>query len=658
MSRLSCIALLVSSLAIAQKLPVTLEVAARPSTRSDTMASITWAPDGRSFAYTTGKTLWVYDIPSTAKRELGSLSALEKAAAKADSRAPEPFAWENRRVSERKLQWTPDGRSLLITAEGDLFLWPVESGKWVQLTSTPEREHDPKLSPDGRLISFQRNNELHVLQLANRTTRRLTHDATATVWNGRLDWVYPEELDLGSAHWWSPDSLQIAFLQFDVSRQEVYPHAHLLKRDAIYEPQRYPKAGTPNAEVRLGVVPASGGKVTWADLGDPLQSLLARVDWLPDSKRVAVQRLNRIQTELALLFVDAATGGARNVLTERDPHWINIGNDLQFLDKREAFLWSSEMTGFRHLYLYSSDGRKLKQLTSGNWEVRSVVGLDEEQGVVYFHSRERSPLGSDLYSVSLNGGRRTLITPARGMHTVTMPRARAQYFIDLYASLTDAPRRTLHRITGDEIALLQPPDPAAGEHVFIKPEIVEVKTRDGALLYARLMRPAGFDAAKKYPAVVMVYGGPHAQNVCECYAGLNWEQALAQRGFVVWQLDNRGTAGRGKAFETKLFRRFGKQELEDQQAGIQHLLSMGFVDPKRIGMHGWSYGGFLTLYTRIAASCDCGRARHRLAQLRHHLHGALSRTATAKRGRLPPQFTAPSGGKAANAADAGAQFSG
>ena len=580
----------------AQKKPVTLEVAARPP-RADAMSAPVWAPDGQRFVYTTGKPLWLYDIPTGKKRELGTIAELEKAAVKSP-RKYEPFAWENRRVREDKIQFTPDGRALLITADGDLFRWEIDSGKWTQLTSTADAERDPKLSPDGRSVSFVRRNELHVMDLATRKTRQITTGATDTLWNGRVDWVYPEELDLGTAHWWSPDSQRIAFLQFDVSRVEIYPHSHLLTRDAVYEPQRYPKAGTPNPDVRLGIVGATGGKVVWAELGDPRQSLLARVDWLPDSKRVAVQRLNRIQNELALIFIDASNGSPRTVLTERDPYWVNISNDLRFPDAK-TFLWSSEDNGFRHLYLYSTEGKRLKQLTSGEWEVKSVVAVDGE--TVYFQSRERSPLGSDLYSVSLNGGPRKLLTPAPGQHSVSMPRSGATHFVDTFTSMTEPPRKTLHGITGEQVAVLQEPESITAEYEFIKPEVVPVKTKDGALLYGRVFKPAKFDPAKKYPAVVLVYGGPHAQNVCECYSGLTWEQALAQRGFVVWQLDNRGTAARGKAFETKLYRRFGRQELADQTEGIQHLISMGFVDPKRIGMHGWSYGGFMTLYTVLNA---------------------------------------------------------
>jgi dipeptidyl-peptidase-4 len=585
--------------ATAQKKPVTIEVAARPA-RTDAIGAPVWAPDGQSFIYTSGKAMWLYDVKARSKRVIGSLETLEKAAVRRMI-GREPFGWENRRVHEEKIQWLPDGRSLLVAAEGDLFRWPLETSKWEALTATADAERDPKLSPDGSLVSFVRENELHVLDLATRTVRRLTNDSSETVWNGRLDWVYPEELDLGTAHWWSPDSKRIAFLQVDVGRVELYPHSHLLDRDALAEPQRYPKAGAPNPEVRLGFISASGGDAVWAGLGDPRHHLLARIDWRPDSKGVAVQRLNRVQNQLTLLFTDAANGSSRAVLTERDPHWVNLSHDLRFVATRDAFLWSSEESGFRHLYLYSTAGEKLKQLTSGEWEIKSVVAVDEERKLVYYHSRERSPLGADLYSVSLDGGSRKLLTPAQGQHSISMPRRAPAYFLDAFQSMTAPPRRTLYAIGGEQIEELQAPEAIAAEYEFIRPEVLRVKTGDGALLYARLTKPAGFDASKKYPAIVMVYGGPHAQNVCECYAGLTWEQALAQRGFVVWQLDNRGTAGRGKAFETKLFRRFGHQELMDQLHGIDHLVSLGFVDRRRIGMHGWSYGGFMTMYTALKA---------------------------------------------------------
>jgi dipeptidyl-peptidase-4 len=592
---LLAVPLAVSS-AVAAKKPVTIEVAARPASPPESMGTPVWAPDEKSFAFVAGKAIWLYEIKTKARRQLASLDEIAKSAAKPPS--PEPFDWENRRVRHETLQWLPSGKTLLVFAGGDLFLLHLASGKTEQLTSTPEREANPALSPDGRSVSFHKNNELHLLDIESRATRPVTSGATPTVWNGRLDWVYPEELELGTAHWWSPDSKNLAYLQFDVSDEWIYPHADLLNTKVVYEPQRYPKAGTPNPRVRLGVVAARGGATSWIDTGSLDDALLARVDWLPDSSRIAVQRLNRVQNVLTLLFANASTGKAQPVLTERSPHWVNVSSDLRFLKKRDAFLWSSEQSGFRHLYLYSYDGKQIARLTDGEWEVKSVAGLDEGRNTVYYVSRERGPLTTDLASVDLAGGTRKLVTRSKGQHGIHIS-PKASYFVDTYQSLTEPVQKTLHSFSGSKIATLQPPNPEADDYEYSVPEIVTVKSGDGALLYGRVVRPRDFHRHKKYPAVVMVYGGPHAQSVCECYTGLSWEQALAQRGFVVWQLDNRGTAGRGLAWETRLFRRLGKQELDDQEAGIRHLISLGYVDPQRIGMFGWSYGGFMTMYTLL-----------------------------------------------------------
>lgn len=584
--------------ALAQKKPVTLDVAAQPPAVKDAVSSPVWAPDSQSFAWIAGSNVHLYDVANKSRKQLLSLDAMEKSAVQRDE--PRPFEWQNRRVAEQKLQWTPDGKRLMLLVKGDLFLYDIPSGKYEQITATPEPERDPKLSPDGKTLSFSRANEMWVLDLGTRKARRLTSDGGPTVWNGRLDWVYPEELGLGNAHWWSPDSNRIAFLQFDVSREWIHPHANLLDIKAIYEPQRYPKAGTPNPDVRLAVVDVAKGKVKWMDLGDARGALLARVDWLPDSTQVAVQKLNRVQTTVQLLFADADTGRSRVVISETDPHWVNLSDDLRFLKGRREFLWSDESTGYRHLYLYSYEGKRLKQLTSGEWEMKSLAAVDEERGVAYYLSRERSPLSLDLASVPLTGGKPTRITEEAGARTVSVA-PDASMFLDTFSSNTQPTVKTLRRMSGKSIDVVQPPNPAIAEYEFIRPEFLQIKAQDGDTLYARLIRPKDFDPSKKYPAIVGVYGGPHAQNVCECYTGLSYEQALAQRGYVVWQLDNRGTASRGKAFETKLYRRLGKQELEDQIVGVRHLMGMGFVDPKRIAIHGWSYGGFMTLYAMLNA---------------------------------------------------------
>lgn len=384
----------------ADRKPVTLEAlaSARPP---EAGGPLLWAPDGKRFAYLDGGSYWLYEIPSRSRRELFATRPLDTAARKP---APETaFRFENRRVTERRFQWLPSGDDALILAGGDLFLYHLAAGKWDQLTDTAAAERDPKVSPDGARVSFRRDHELYSMELGTRQVARLTHDATDTLWNGELDWVYPEELELGTAHWWSPDSRHIAYLQFDVSRESVYPHVDLRNLRAILEPQRYPQAGTPNADVRVGIVPAAGGETRWMDFGETRDVLLARLDWLPDSRFVAAQRLNRVQNRLDLLVADIATGASRLLLRETDPAWVNVSGDLRFLENSDRFLWSSERSGFRHLYLYSMDGTELAQLTRGNWEVTSVVAADRTAQVAYFLSTEVSPLERHLHKVRFDG---------------------------------------------------------------------------------------------------------------------------------------------------------------------------------------------------------------------------------------------------------------
>ena len=592
--------LLVFALAVpgvTQKKPVTLETLAQ--LRPPAPLNPVWSPDGRRFVFQEGGKLWLFEIASRSKRELLSLSALSAAAV--TPRRPESYPWENRGVREQNVQWFPSGNDLLIRAGGDLFRFHLHVGGWVQLTATPDDERDPKLSPDGRKVSFRREHDLWVLDIATAKAVRLTHDGSATLLNAELDWVYPEELALGTAHWWSPDSTRIAYLQFDVSREPLYPQVDLLPLPPRYEPQRYPKAGEPNAEVRLGVVAASGGPTRWMDLGQTRDMLFARFYWLPDSSGIAVQRLNRVQNRQYLLIADAASGVSRIILEESDPCWINVRDNFRWLAGGREFLWWSERDGFGHLYRYSREGKLLARLTQGDWEVTEVAGVDEQAGLIYYLSTESSPLERQLFQVSLDGGQRKRLTRKPGTHSVNMSPT-AQFFLDTYSSLSTPPAVLLCARDGSELATLRAPqEKLLSEYDILPTEIVPVKASGGELLYARLIKPAGFSPTRKYPAVVAIYGGPHAQAVRDAWPGISFDQVLAHRGFVVWQLDNRGSAGRGHRWECAVHRNFGAKELEDQKEGLRHLFSLGFVDPARVGVYGWSYGGYMTLYCLLNA---------------------------------------------------------
>ncbi len=574
--------------------------------RMDMAGQPVWAPDGKTFVYRQGGALMLYTILTRDAREVAKMEPMNSAAAKVP--AAVRFDWENRGVREESMQWFPEGNQLLISAGGDLFILRLETGKFDQLTATPVAERDPKLSPDGRMVAFRRDHDLWVLDISAKKEIRLTYDGTETLRNGEPDWVYPEELGLGTAYWWSPDSKMIAYLQFDISAEPLYPHVDLRNAKPVFEPERYPQAGDANAEVSLGVVPAAGGPTRWMDVGSTRrQYLIGRVKWMPDARHIAVQRLTRIQDRLDLLAADATTGETRLMLREADPYWVNLHDDLHFLDDGKRFVWSSERDGYRHLYLYSlsysGEARELRRLTSGGWEVRRVAGVDSKTERVYYLSSEPSPMETQLYSIRLSGKDKTRLTSEAGSHDVSLSPG-ADYFVDSYSNRETPSRRVLRQANGAEYATLRESDRSVeNEFELLPSEVVTLKAADGRTdLYGSIVKPVGFQPGRRYPAIVLVYGGPHAQSIVNRYGGLSMDQMLAHRGYVVWQLDNRGAFGRGHVFETPIHRELGVVELADQKAGVDYLTSLGYVDPQRIGIYGWSYGGFMTLNAMLNAA--------------------------------------------------------
>jgi dipeptidyl-peptidase-4 len=557
-----------------------------------------WRPDGNAFAYEEDGKIWLYDISA---RTASVWLKLRGKPARPPRESQRPFQWQNRRVDKAGPQWFPDNKRLLIPEQNEVDIAELGHSTPVATFKEINADNVPALSPDGTAVLFRRGGNLYVFTLASRKIAQLTFDATPEVRNGQLDWVYPEELDLGTAFWWAPDSKRIAYMQFDVSPEFVYPHADLLLTRAIFEPQRYPQAGTPNARVRVGIISCDGGKTKWLNLAANPDDLIARVQWLPNSEQVAVEKLNRLQNRLNLVIADAVANGSHIVLTEHDKTWINVNDDLHFLTKQAAFLWSSERSGFRHLYVYSMRGKQMRQLTSGDWQVNGVSAVDEEHGFVYYTSAEASPIEDQLYRVPIEGGEPQRISAGAGMHAISIePHARC--YQDTFSNLTTPPEVTLHASDGSKIATIKTTDRSVLDQLNILPvQIVKLAANDGTLLYARLIKPAHFDPAQKYPAIVFVYGGPQAQSVHDAWNGVSWEQILANKGFVIWQVDNRGSFGRGHAFESPVYHELGKTELSDQRAGVEKLLSMGFVDKGRIGIYGWSFGGYMTIYSLLHA---------------------------------------------------------
>ena len=577
-----------------------------PSLNGHLTAGLAWSPDGKQLGFfknippsrlkESRTELWVMDVASGKSRLLVSSDKLESMLPAQAARATQATGLG--RHAPAQYQWAPDGTALLFQGPSSLAWFDLKTQTARPIVSGEQEIADPKISPDGRYVSFVRDHNLWLVSITDGKERALTQGGTQEVRKGELDWVCPEELDLLTAYWWAPDSSAIAYLEMDERKVAQYPLVDFTSPTGEAEEERYPPAGGANPIVRVLVAPIDGGQSRVVDTGDETDIYIARVNWLPDSKHLAIQRLNRSQTVLDLLFADVPSGQTRTALTEKDQYWINISDDLHFFKDGRRFLWSSERSGYRHLYLYDLDGKELAQLTKGEWEVSAVSGVDEGKGLVYFTSTQKSPLERHLYRVGLDGSGFTRLTNANGTHGINLsPDAGA--FVDAYSNSMNPPTQELMRVDGPLIAVINENKVAELADCHLQPvEFLSVRAHDGVQLNAMMIKPPDFSPARKYPLIVFTYGGPHAQVVLNAWGGNTflWHQLMAKKGYIIFALDNRGSAGRGHLFEVPLHLRLGAQELSDQHDGVTYLKSLPFVDGNRIGIWGGSYGGHMTLH--------------------------------------------------------------
>jgi dipeptidyl-peptidase-4 len=500
------------------------------------------------------------------------------------------------------LELNPAGDALVLRAVGDLWVWRIASSSLVRLTAEPGEEGQAQWSPDGKSVAFVRAHDLFAVNAGGGSERRLTVDGSPDRLNGILDWVYQEEIygrGMFRAFWWSPDSRSLAYLQLDERDVPTYTLVDDIPTHPEPQVERYPKSGDPLPGVKLGVVAAVGGQTRWFDLsaysGAPL--LVVRVAWTPDSKQVVYQLQDREQTWLELLAAPRGGGEPRRLLREETPAFVSVQDDgLVFLPDA-SFLWISERSGWAHIYHHDGEGKLLRPLTAGEWEVSAIHGADAKNGWVYFSGTERSAIGSDAYRVRLDGSGLQRLTSERGSHKVAFDDG-WRHFVDTWSDLVTPPRQALHASDGKRVRLLEEARIASlDEYRLGVPELVQVPTRDGFPMEAMLLRPPDFDAGKRYPVMVFTYGGPHAPSVNDAWGrDYLWYQLLAQRGVVVWVCDNRTASGKGARSTWPLWKELGRGELADIEDGLAWLKKNPWVDGARIGISGWSYGGFMTLY--------------------------------------------------------------
>ncbi len=509
-----------------------------------------------------------------------------------------------------------DSKTLLYEHSGDIFLLDLEASAVRRITNTEAQEAAPRFSPDGRWVAYVRENDIHAAETASGRERRLTRDGSETRLNGKLSWVYWEEImdRRDEGYRWSPDSAAILYLQSDDSPVSQYPLPDHEPATPRVRWQRYPKAGSQNPVVRAGVVELGGGETRWIDLEKAEKDrasieYIARCAWLPDSKRAVLQTLNRAQNHLRVWIVDRSGGDVRLALEETSPTYINLHRDLHFLPDGERFLWVSERGGFRHLYLHAAKGGPAVNLTSGEWALRSsggagpylgsVAWIDASGGQVLLHAASPSPLETQIFRVPLDGKAMVRLSEGGGTHSATVSPG-GRFFVDEYSRSGVPPRLTLHRIDGSLLHVIHPSGTdKLAPFSLAPPELFTVSAGDGAQLPARLFRPQLIEEGRKYPAIVYVYGGPGAPAVADKWDGTwyLWSQVLAKRGFAVFTVDPRSASDQGKAKEDAVHRKFyGDVELKDILAGVRHLKSLSFVDPARVGIWGWSGGGTNTVY--------------------------------------------------------------
>jgi len=580
-----------------------------PSLSGHLAHALEWSPDGKELTFLEAErssagwrpALWAMNASNGEKAVLVSGEKLGQVLPA--NPGPASQATGLGRHPPAQYEWAPDGSALLFADPTSLSWFDLKTQTPRTLVSGKEPIGDPKISPNGRYVSFIRDHNLYSVDVKDGKEHALTTGGTEAIRKGELDWVYPEELDLTTAYWWAPDSSAVAFLEMDERNVNQYPLVDFASYTGEAEEERYPVAGGINPTVHVYVVPANGGTPQPMDTGENTDIYLPRVNWMRDSRHLAIQRLNRAQTELDLLDADIATGKTQVLLSERDPYWINLGDELYFFKDGKRFLWSSERTGYRHLYLYDLDGRELGQITKGEWEVTALDGVDEARGEVYFTATAKSPMERQVYRVKLDGTGFMQVTKEEGMHGARFaPDASA--FADTFSKTGMPPRQELARADGTEIAPIEENKvPGLAEYQLSPVEFVKIKADDGTELNAYLIKPVDFDPAKKYPVLVYTYGGPHAQVVLDGWGGTTylWHEMLAQKGIAIFALDNRGSAGRGHVFEEPIHYHFGKIELADQRDGVKWLKSQPWVDGNRIGIWGWSYGGHMTLHAMFEA---------------------------------------------------------
>ena len=566
---------------------------------------VNWIEGGRRFSYTdrdpatNAPVIRAYDPPT------GQSTVLFTTAGVTVPGTNQAFSYDS-------FQWAQDSKHLVFQTNfqpiyrrsgiSDFYIYSL-ADKSLKLATRGARTAE--LSPNGTLLGFERGGDMYVTNLSTQQEKRLTRDSAGHVFNGHFDWVYEEEFGLAQAWKWSPDSRYMAYWQLDDSAEPIIQISDYSGAHQDWERIPIPQVGDPNAKVRIGIVDVASGKNVWLDPAQQGEYYIPRIYWTSRPDTLAVITLNRPQNTMTLYFFDARTGGRRQVMSESSKTWIDVydfyaGVDdmMTFPSDSHEFFWLSDRDGYQHLYRYDYSGKLVNQVTSGPWMVARVEGSDAKNQTLYYTSTEASPLQRQLYSIHFDGTGKRRITTTEGTHRINMAPT-ATYFIDRYSALTQplqvelwAPDRKL-RTMEDNAATTK----WLQTHAYSPTEIFSFTTSDGAKIDGSVIKPIPFDSNHRYPVVFDIYGGPGSQQVYDRFATSGWDQWLAQQGYIVVGLNNRGTNNYGSAFMKVVYKQLGKYEALDFAEAARYLGRQSYVDPKRVAIIGTSYGGYSTVYT-------------------------------------------------------------
>ncbi|GAB3666609.1 S9 family peptidase [Echinicola sediminis] len=486
------------------------------------------------------------------------------------------------------------------SSKGIFYVVDLQSGE-AQKLMDGEKISYATLSPDNTKIAFVKDNDLYYISLEDNKVHRITKDGKWNhIINGAADWVYEEEFSMAQAFEWSPDGKKIAFIRFDESEVPEYNMqvwGPLYPKDYKF---KYPKAGDKNAEVSIRVFDLESEKTSIMQAGEEKDIYLPRIYWTGNSSTLAFIRLNRLQNQLDLFHADARTGESKVILTETSETYVDLdyNDNLLYLADGKGFIKTSEKDGFKHIYHHDMDGEPIKQITAGNWEVTEVVGVDEKAKKIYYVSTERSPLERNLYVIKFNGKGKKELTPEKGSHAINMSPDH-KYYIDYFSTANTPLKITLNDAKGETIKVLEDNEELKerlNNYALSDKEFFQFASVDGTMLNAYMIKPADFDQNKQYPVLMYVYGGPGSQNVKNSWGGSRdfWHHHLAAEGYIVVCVDNRGTGARGRDFKHATYAQLGNLETQDQIAGAKHLAALPYIDADRIGIWGWSYGGYMS----------------------------------------------------------------